>query len=107
RRDVELRLAAGRLDKAGAAAAMEAVLAAWRGDAREREARLRLAELRSEAGDHRGAFDALREAGEAFPEIAQQIRPRLAEALVAAIAQQPPIEAVALFDTHAALLPPG
>lgn len=107
RRAAELRLASGALDTAGAAAAMEAVLAAWRGDAQEREARLRLAELRSAAGDHRGAFEALREAEQAFPEIAASLRPRQAEALLAAIAGEEPIAAVALFDTHAALLPRG
>ncbi|HEV7267401.1 MAG TPA: hypothetical protein VGN83_21220 [Falsiroseomonas sp.] len=107
RRGVELRLASGALDAAGAAAAMEAVLAVWRGDARERDTRLRLAELRMQAKDPRGAFEALREVAEHFPDVAPAIRPRQVEALLAAIVEEPPVAAVALFDTHVALLPAG
>jgi hypothetical protein len=107
RRAVELRLASGAKDAAGAAVAMESVLAAWRGDALESEARLRLAELRREAGDARAAFDMLRETEALFPDLAATLRARQAEALLAALVEVPPIAAVALFDTHAALLPPG
>ncbi|WP_372618657.1 hypothetical protein [Falsiroseomonas sp.] len=107
RRGVELRLASGALDAPGAAAAMESVLAAWRGDAQERATRLRLAELRMQAKDPRGAFEALREAEQHFPDVAPGIRPRQVEALLAAIAEEPPVAAVALFDTHVALLPAG
>jgi hypothetical protein len=107
RRAAELRLATGALDAAGAAAAMEAVLAAWRGDAQELRARTRLAELRLQAGAARGAFDALREAEQTFPQAAAELRPKQAAALLAAIETEPPVAAVALFDTHAALLPPG
>lgn len=107
RRMVELRLASGAIDTRAAAAEMEAVLAAWRGDALEVEARSRLATLRREAGDHRGAFELLRETEQLFPELAAQWRPRQLEALLAAIVQDSPITAVALFDAHAALLPPG
>jgi hypothetical protein len=104
RRAAELRLASGQIDAAGAAAAMESVLAAWRGDSLESEARLRLAALRLEAGDARGAFAALRETEQLFPELAPVTRPRQAEALRAAIAREAPLAAVALFDSHAALL---
>lgn len=107
RRAAELRLATGAIDAKGAAAAMEAVLAAWRGDAMESEARSRLAELRRESGDHRGAFEMLRETEQLFPELAAQLRPRQVEALLAAIVREPPISAVTLFDAHAPLLPPG
>jgi hypothetical protein len=107
RRAAELRLASGALDAAGAAAAMEGVLAAWRGDATESATRIRLAELRGEAGDHRGAFEMLRETAQLFPSLAAQLRPRQGDALLAAIAAEPPISAVTLFDTHAALLPAG
>jgi hypothetical protein len=50
RRAAELRLSAARLDAAGAAAALEATFAAWRGDTIESDARLRAAELRMAAG---------------------------------------------------------
>jgi hypothetical protein len=107
RRAVELRLASGALDAAGAAAAMEAVLPAWRGDGAESAARLRLAELRQAAGDPRGAFEMLRETEAAFPDLAATLRPRQQQALLAALEAEPPIAAVALFETHHALLPPG
>jgi hypothetical protein len=107
RRAVELRLASGALDAAGAAVAMEGVLAAWRGDALESGVRLRLAALRREAGDHRGAFELLRETEQVFPDLAAQLRPQQVDALLAAIGAEAPIAAVSLFDAHAALLPPG
>ena len=107
RRSVELRLATGAIDARGAAVAMEAVLPAWRGDALESDARSRLATLRREAGDHRGAFEMLRETEQLFPDLAASLRPRQIEALLTAIGAEPPISAVTLFDAHAALLPPG
>jgi hypothetical protein len=107
RRAAELRLARGELDAAGAAAALEPVLAAWRGDGMESAARLRLAELRTQAGDHRGAFEMLQETAQLFPELAPRLRPATAEALLAALSSEPPLGAVALFDAHAALLPRG
>jgi hypothetical protein len=39
--------------------------------------------------------------------LAAQLRPRQLEALLAAIVTEPPVNAVSLFDAHAALLPPG
>lgn len=105
RRAIELRLASGALDAAGAAAAMESVLAAWRGDALESSARIRLAELRREAGDARGAFEALRETEQLFPDLVRRLRPLQADALLGALEQDQPLAAVALFDAHSALLP--
>jgi hypothetical protein len=107
RQVVELQLAAGALDAAGGAAAMDAVLAAWRGDALESGVRLRVAELRSAAGDHRGAFEMLRETAQLFPALAPALRSRQAEALLAVLERDAPVAAVALFDAHSALLPPG
>lgn len=107
RRLAELRLANGRLDAAGAARALEPMLAAWRGDAIESEARLRLAELRLAAGNPRGAFDVLQETEQLFPDLAATIRPRLTTALLSALTSDPPLAAVTLFEAHAALLPPG
>jgi hypothetical protein len=107
RRAAELRLASGRLDAAGAAVAVEATLAAWRGDAMETEARNRVAELRLLAGDARGAFDLLRETEALFPDLATSLRPRQAAALLAAVERESPVAAVTLFDAHGALLPTG
>jgi len=107
RRAAELRLATGRLDAAGAATAVEATLAAWRGDALESEARLRVAALRTQAQDPRGAFEQLRETEALFPDLAAQLRPLQATALLGALERESPIAAVTLFDAHRALLPPG
>jgi hypothetical protein len=107
RRAAELRLATGRLDAAGAAAALEATLAAWRGDTLESEGRSRLAELRQQAGDWRGAFDLLRETAALFPDLAPALRARQQAALLGAMDSAPPLEAVVLYDTHLALLQPG
>lgn len=107
RRAAELRLARGLIDAAGAAAALEATLAAWRGDALETEGRSRLAELRMLAGDARGAFDLLRETAAMFPELAPGLRTRQVEALLGALDRSPPVAAVVLYDAHADMLPPG
>ncbi|MDP3414842.1 hypothetical protein [Falsiroseomonas sp.] len=107
RRAAELRLAKGLLDAAGAAAALEATLAAWRGDALETEGRSRLAELRMLAGDARGAFDLLRETAAMFPDLAPGLRTRQVEALLGALDRSPPLAAVVLYDAHADMLPPG
>lgn len=102
----ELRLASGRTDAAGAAAAMEAALGAWRGDGLESAARLRVAELRRAAGESRAAFDLLRETEAFFPALAPTLRPLQAAALREALAQAAPRDAVMLFDQHAPQLPP-
>lgn len=107
RRAAELRLARGELDAAGAAAALEPVLSAWRGDGLDSAARLRLAELWNQAGQHRRAFDLLQETAQIFPDLAPRLRPEIAAALLAALGSEPPLGAVALFDAHAALLPRG
>lgn len=107
RRAAELRLAQGMIDAAGAAAALEATLFAWRGDSLETEARSRLAELRMLSGDARGAFDLLRETAGMFPDLAAGLRPRQVEALLGALDREAPLAAVVLYDSHAELLPPG
>ncbi|MBW8269825.1 hypothetical protein [Caldovatus aquaticus] len=105
RRAVELRLATGALDAAGAAAALEAALYAWRGDALEREARMRLAALKRQAGDAEGAFVLLQEVEAQSPADAAALRPLLREALLEAMAKVPPLAAVALADARRDLLP--
>jgi hypothetical protein len=105
RQAIELRLATGRLDAAGAAKAMDATLFAWRGDAEEVAARLRLAKLRQESGDARGALALLRETEAMFPESAPRIQPAIPAAFLAALSQGPALSAVALFDAYPELLP--
>lgn len=111
-RAVELGLRQGRLGAPEAAARLEPLLYAWRGDAAERALRLRAAELRAQSGDWSGALMLLRETASLFPDRAGDIRARLGEAFAAlfrdgAADTLPPVEAIALFEENADLLPPG
>jgi hypothetical protein len=111
-RAVELDLRAGRVGAPEAAARLEPLLYAWRGDAAERALRLRAAELRAQAGDWPGALALLRETLSLFPDRAGDIRARLGEAFAAlfrdgAADTLPPVEAIALFEENRDLLPPG
>ena len=111
-RGIELALRIGRIGAPEAAARMEPLLFAWRGDASERLLRLRAAELRGEAGDWAGALSLLRETEGAFPDHLAEIRPRTAQAFLAlfrdgAAEQLPAAQAVALFEESADLLPTG
>jgi len=111
-RAVELALREGRIGPPEAAARMEPLLYAWRGDSSERLLRLRAAELRGEAGDWLGALALLRETESAFPEHLSEIRPRTVRAFLAlfrdgAADALPPAQAVALFEESADLLPTG
>ena len=67
-RAAELRLASGRLGPADAAATMERLSFAWRGDAREAGFRLRAADLQAAARQWRPALEALRAIEAAFPD---------------------------------------
>jgi hypothetical protein len=111
-RAAELALREGRIGAPEAAAKLEPLLYAWRGDASERLLRLRAAELRGEAGDWAGALSLLRETEGAFPEHIAEIRPRTAGAFLAlfrdgAADALPPAQAVAIFEESADLLPTG
>ncbi|WP_426956960.1 hypothetical protein [Muricoccus radiodurans] len=105
RRSVDLRVASGAMDAAAGAAALEAALFAWRGDAEELDARLRLATLKREAGDARGALSLLRETAALFPDRAAAMRAAQEEALLGVLAREPPLVAVAMAEVHAELLP--
>ncbi len=105
RRSVELRLATGQLDAAGAIAELEAALFAWRGDADEMNARIRLAELQREAGNGRAAFELLQETQRFFPERDNDLRPHLRAAFASALQSAPPLNAAAFYDAHPEFLP--
>ena len=105
RRSVELRLAVGQLDAAGAITELEAALFAWRGDADEMNARIRLAELQREAGNGRAAFELLQETQRFFPERETDLHPHLRAAFAAALQSAPPLNAAAFFDAHPEFLP--
>jgi hypothetical protein len=113
----ELALKAGRIDAAEAAKRLDAALFAWRGDGREIAQRMRIADLRQDAGDPRGALQILRETASLFPEEAARVRPGLDRAFhrlfqpgpdgKAEGDALPPSQAVALFEDNADLLPAG
>ena len=105
RRSVELRLAIGQLDAAGAIAELEAALFAWRGDIEEVNARIRLAELQREAGNGRAAFELLQETLRFFPERSVDLRPHLRAAFAAALQNAPPLNAASFYDAHPEFLP--
>ncbi|PZW41300.1 hypothetical protein C8P66_1217 [Humitalea rosea] len=107
RRSVELRLQTGALDAAGAAAALDAALFAWRGDGREIAARERVAALQLQAGAPRAALALLQESATLFPDRAEALRPAIATAFLAALEAEPALAAAALFETERALLPDG
>lgn len=110
---VELRLATRKLDKPAAADALDKLLYAWRGDARELALRERVAELRGQTGAWRTALAILRQAETDFPERATPIHQRLKDTFAAMVRdngeqQLPAIEFVAAVDDNADLMPgPG
>ncbi len=104
RRDVELRLASGRMTAPQAARALDAALFAWRGDATGFTARVRVAELWRLAGDAPAALALLRESEALFPDQAAALRPLMQSAFVAALEGHAPLAAVALFDAYPELL---
>jgi hypothetical protein len=111
-RAVELRLAMGKLDPKEAADALDARLYAWRGDSRDLALRLRIADLRRQAGDWRGVFTMLRGAKADFPGQAAEVNRRLKEAYAAvprdpALDKMPPTELIALLDENSELLADG
>ncbi len=105
RRAIDLRLAHGMLDAGTAAKALEATLFAWRGDGQEAATRMRIAALRQQAGDARGALGLLRETEQLFPDEAESLQRPIQEAFIAALEHEPPLSAIALFDAFPALLP--
>jgi tetratricopeptide (TPR) repeat protein len=108
-RAVELRLAARKLDKNQAADALDKLLYAWRGDARELALRERIADLRGQTGAWRVALAALRQATIDFPEQVTPIHERLRDMFAGMIRDQgeqqaSPIEFVSTVDENADLM---
>ncbi len=108
-RAVELRLAARKLDKSQAADALEKLLYAWRGDARELTLRERIADLRGQTGAWRVALTTLRQAQADFPEQAAAVHQRLKDMFAGMIRDQSeqhasPIEFVSTVDENADLV---
>jgi hypothetical protein len=106
---LEMRLAAHQITPAQAAAGLEKRLYAWRDDAMEISQRLRIAALRTQAGEWRQALTLLRETDGLFPEAHDSVRSAelavIADLLRAGQAQRlPPLDLVALVQESADLL---
>jgi hypothetical protein len=111
-RAVELRLRNGEFSPAQAAELEDRLIYAWRGDQRELDLRLRVAELRSQAGQWRQALALLRETENLFPDHRDAIRTRLEQTFTAfqqggKAAQLSALDLVALIEENADLLPNG
>jgi hypothetical protein len=109
-RAVELRLATGKLDKAQAADALDKLLYAWRGDARELALRERVADLRGQTGAWPVALATLKQAEIDFPEQATTIHNLQKATFAEMIRDQgeqpiPPVDFVSTVAENADLMP--
>jgi hypothetical protein len=112
RQAVELRLARREIAPTEAADRLDRALFAWRGDAREYGQRLRIADLRCQAGQWRPAIALLRETGQIWPDRAEELHHLLSDAFAQAIGatgerQLKPFDLVALAEENTDLLPDG
>jgi hypothetical protein len=112
REAVELRLRSGALTPATAADALERIVFAWRGDGAEPALRLRVAELRAQAGAWRGSLALLRELRQLFPDQAEVAGRALTDVFARSLAPGAqdaiaPLDLVALAEENADLLPTG
>ncbi len=116
-RAVELRLSARLLTPLQAADALDPLIDAWRGDARELRVRLLEAQLRLRAGQARPALALLRDSvdpvlSQGWPDQEDAVRQRLRASFAEAVADDaaqplPPLEFVAMVQENADLLPDG
>lgn len=109
RRAVELRLAQHQIEPGAAAAALEQHLYAWREPKFELDTRLRIAALKSAAGQWREAIALLRETDTLFAEQHATIRAAERESIASLLranggAAMKPLDLVALVEENADLL---
>jgi len=105
-RAILLRQSSGALTPAQTASALEGQFFAWRGDRRERDLRLRVADLQAQAGAWRPAFDLLREAAALYPDDSGLIQGHTAGLMTTlltgpAAATISPLDLVALAEENA------
>ncbi len=104
-----LRLATGRITPADAVKTLEQRFADWRGDARERDLRLRTADIAAQAGDWRKAFSILKDTAELFPESAADIAAKMT-AMMSTLLHGPgasqikPLDLVSLAEENASTI---
>lgn len=111
-RAAEMRLASGKAGAKETAATLSKLLLAWRGDEREIDLRLRIAQLQSDAGQPRAALKMLRETAELWPDRRATIRPLLSGVLAKALrpeeqALMSPFDLVTLAEENADIMPTG
>jgi predicted negative regulator of RcsB-dependent stress response len=112
RAGAELRLASGKADAGQTAEALGKLLFAWRGDEREIELRLRIAQLQAQAKQWRPSLQLLRDTEQLWPDRGEQLKARLGETFAASLtttsqAQVKPFDLVAMAEENADLLPDG
>lgn len=112
RAGAELQLAAGQMDAGKTAQALGKLLYAWRGDDREIDLRLRVAQLHAQASEWRPALQLLRETAQLWPERADLLKARLADTFAASIssssqASVKPFDLVTMAEENADLMPDG
>ncbi len=105
-RAILLRFSSHAIGPAEAATALEHHVYDWRGDRRERDLRLRVADLRKQAGQWRPALDQLRETAALYPDDAAMIGARLSAVLGEMFRGPgakdiPPMDLVTLADENA------
>lgn len=108
-RAVELRLRSGEVDVKSAADALDKSLYSWRGTQQELSLRMRIADLRRQAGQWQQALAVLRDGNAAFPEDRAQIDREMAATLIALLTgegagRMAPAEFVALYDQNQELI---
>ena len=111
-RAAELRHHSGALDAAATAATLDHLLVVWRGDQRELALRLRIAELRTEAGQFRSALELLRDTQTLFPADRERINTRKGQVLHALLkgdqtSALKPLEFITLAGEFADFVPDG
>ena len=101
-----LRLASGALNPSQAAAALESQFLLWRGDQRERDLRMRTAEIQVQAEQWRGAIATLRETADLFPADKADIQAHITAVIANLLhgtgaASIAPLDLVSLADENA------
>lgn len=111
-RGAELRLASGRATPAETAERLGKMLYAWRGDDREIDLRLRVAELQADATQWRPALRLLRETEQEWPDRRDPIRARLKAIFERSLSPQAQasvsaFDFITLAEENADLMPDG
>ena len=111
-RAAEMRLASGKAGAKETAATLAKLLLAWRGDEREYDLRLRVAQLQSDSAQPRASLKLLHETADLWPDRRVAIRELLTAVLTRALGPEQqatlsPFDLVTLAEENAAHMPTG